>query len=318
MLSSNRQIELSSTRVVGVLGMTSQIRELLDPLANENLQFLEITDELLESNALISCDAVVGILDGNVGISAAFIDAWHVAADHDIDRIVLAVNTVTGRADFDEALALAELVLSEDVVIRYYPIVSDDEPEDQYVGLLDVLLHEIRQPNQLPIKADREHVDLTADDHDELVESLVHNDLNSEILSNHNAGLPISLPRLTQIWSNFDFVTVLPFDNQVSDEIFVEWLSVVKNRWLPIYTFQDRSGYVKDQDIPLGLGVGHGVARVWNLPTDLSMELHTDLNETLALAPSELTRHLLIDQRVRSGDVIRPLDSQYQVNAPSD
>lgn len=314
MLSSQVNEPESNAIVVGVLGASPSVLGELSQVCPRHISLLSITGELLDSEVSLACDAIVGILDGNLGVSASLISAWKLAADHDLPRIVLATNTADGRADFDEALALAELVLAEDIVVRYYPIEADESAS--YIGLLDVLVHEITQPGMPTKSADQEHVDLTSDDHDELVEALVHLDLDSEILANHNSGLPISLPRLNSIWNQFSFVTVLPMDGNVSADVLGDWFASLQPQWLPIVAKGDVTSTVNQTDFPVGIGIANGVARIWNTPAREQMELHTESNETLQLTSDEVSSHLFLDHRVCEKDIIRPLHSNVLIVAP--
>lgn len=300
--------------LVGLLGASSQVIDHLAKLAPGNVAILHLDEDLVESGTLTTCDCLIAVLDGDLGVSPALINAWAQAVDHDISRIVLAINTVTGRADFDEAIALSELVLNEDIAMRYYPIQDDVEPK--YVGLLDVLTHEILQPGKPPIPADLEHVNLTADEHEELVDLLAHADLSDGIFESHTSGMPVSLPRLRQLWQSSDLVTVLPIDQWVSDGVLIDWLTSRTANWLPIVIQNDIGQSIELIDQTVGIGIGPGVARLWHLGKTKQLELRTESAEIISLT-GDKPSNLLFDHRIRTGDTIRPANTNYLVTTPS-
>jgi len=301
--------------VIGFLGENDVVFTQLEKLLAKNQSLLQLDQRFIDDGTLLTCDAVVGILDGNIGVGSEQIVAWQLAADHDLPRIVLAKNTVAGRADFDEAIALAELVLNEDIAMRYYPIVSEDE--EQYIALLDVLTSEILKNGEIPVPADSEHVTLTEDDREELIEFLVHLDPSDEFLAGHLGGMPISLPRLKDLWHSRDLVTVLPIDNQISDDLLRVWFSNVVANWVPLFNLGETTKSVNSENITLGIGVGTGVARVWNATSALPIELHTLEKETLALGNLPQSTVLYFDKRIRRGDTLRPVSTSYFVSDPS-
>jgi len=300
--------------VIGFLGGDSAVLQRLLHDLGSHLSLLSVDQDLVESDTLLSCDAVVGLLDGNLGIGAEQILAWSLAVDHNIPRIILAVNTVSGRADFDEAIALSELVLGEDIAMRYYPIVEEDE--QKYLGLLDVLTNEILIKGKSAQPADPEHISLTIDDHEELIELLVHIDPSDELLLSHTQGSPISLPRLKSLWQSSELVTVLPMDDGVCDELLKEWLNSIRSRWIPAVTFNDSTSDIVDFAELLGIGIAKGVARVWNHSKEIEVELHTSENEIISLGATQQA-NLIYDKRIRLGDTVRPVSTRFLVSAPS-
>lgn len=314
MLPTNTQQLGQLPVVVGVIGGQSWVFEYLTSLTSGDIQILNLSDMQLEAEVFLACDGLIGILDGNLGIAPQVISAWSQAADHDLPRVVLAVNTVNGRADFDEAIALTELVLNEDVAMRYYPI--EEETEAKYVGLLDVLTHEILQPYLPPIQADSEHISLTSTEHEELVDLLAHADLSDGVFESHTSGMPVSLPRLRTIWDESHLVTVLPIDNQVSSQQIVSWLTSLKPIWLPTVSIQQETQNISDSERTLGIGIATGIARLWNVGADKNLEIRTLTNEVINLEHARCESNLLFDERIAVDDTIRPINTSYLVAAP--
>lgn len=313
MLSSNtKKIEFPPL-VFGILGDNAVLTAHLKNFKATNCAFLELTDVLLDSGALITCDGVIGILDGNLGISPTFISAWNEAKDHDLPRVIVTINTITGRADFDEAISLGELVLNEDIAMRYYPIQSEEEPK--YVGLLDVLTNEICQPQKSPIPADQEHIDLTIAEHDELIDLLVHADLTDVIFENHLAGLPISMPRLRELWLSDEIVTLLPMDQFISDTQILDWIAARKPRWLPTVSSDNGIQNIYEINKTLGIGIASGVARIWHHNPNTMLELITESSEVIPIKNEK--KILIYNSNVRRGDSIRPRNTSYLVIPPS-
>ncbi|MEN9742193.1 MAG: hypothetical protein RIR66_1149 [Actinomycetota bacterium] len=314
MLPTNANMDESAPIVVGLLGGNPEVLEHLENLFPDNCAILELGDRELELGALCSCDAIIGLLDGNLGVSPTMITSWSDAIDHDLPRIILAINAVTGRADFDEAIALSELVLNEDIAMRYYPI--EDETSPKYVGLLDVLTHEILQPNMTPIPADQEHVNLTVDEHEELVDLLAHADLSDGVFESHTSGMPVSLPKLRTLWDEVALVTVLPLDQWISDEVLMTWINNRGPKWIPTVSKDEIASDVLSTDQTVGIGICDGIARMWHVGKPTKLELRTENSEVIELA-GDVPSNLLRDHRIRIGDTIRPLNTNYLVTAPS-
>lgn len=314
MLPTNANLVESAPIVIGLLGGNPEVSKHLENLIPSNCAILNLGDQEIELGALASCDAIIGLLDGNLGVSPTMITSWADAIDHDLPRIILAINTVTGRADFDEAIALSELVLNEDIAMRYYPIEDDSSPK--YVGLLDVLTHEILQPGVAPVTADQEHVNLTVDEHDEIVDLLAHADLTSGVFESHASGLPVSLPKLRQLWDEVELVTVLPIDQWISDEVLLSWINHREPKWIPTVSKGEITTDALSIEETVGIGICDGIARMWHVGLPTKLELRTENSEVIELT-GDVPNNLLHDHRVRIGDTIRPLSTNYLVTAPS-
>lgn len=299
--------------VVGVLGANVETLEKLATICPTNCSLLDINDGLATESVLASCDAVLGVLDGDFGLSSEFISCWNIAKDNDLPRLILAINTVQGRADFDEALALAELVLNEDIAIRYFPIVDDEQAK--YIGLLDVLSQEIILPDGTIQPADQEHVALTSDDHNELIDQLLHSDLENDLITKHKDGSPISFPKLRQLWLQSHLVTVLPIDQWVSSTQIESWLESLAPVWVPDVFENGHGKELAQCHDTLGIGIALGVARIWPGENDELLEVLTtgDQKIDLDVMPKN---SIFFDSRIRADDVIRPKHSNYLVTRP--
>lgn len=314
MLPTNANMAERAPIVIGLLGGNPEVSKHLESLIPDYCAILDLGEKEIELGALSSCDAIIGLLDGNLGVGPTMITSWADAIDHDLPRIILAINTVTGRADFDEAIALSELVLNEDIAMRYYPI--EDESSPKYVGLLDVLTHEILQPGMTPIPADQEHVNLTIDEHEEIIDLLAHADLSDGVFESHTSGMPVSLPKLKTLWNEAGLVTVLPLDQWVADEVLLSWINHREPKWIPTVIKGEITSDVLSTDQTVGIGICDGVARMWHVGEPMKLELRTENSEVIELT-GDLPNNLLRDHRIRIGDTIRPLSTNYLVTAPS-
>lgn len=315
--------------VVGVIGANDSILLKLSAILPNNVALLNHSDldldisEFSENTethfGLLACDAVIGVIDGDLGIGTDQITAWGQVVDHDIPRIILAVNTVSGRADFDEVLALSELVLNEDIAMRFYPIV--DDAEENYVGLLDVLTHEIIQVNQPNQPADSEHVSLTIAEHNELIDLLALADLDSETYESHSQGNPISMPKLRDLWEQSTLVTVLPFDDDVANQELVNWLRRRRPIWQPTVHDSDNAISIMETDQPLGVGIANGVARIWNYAASQELEVldvaGLNANQKAVRIKPKSESILIFEPRIKTASTIRPVGSDFLVTAPS-
>ena len=318
MMLPTTQVSNSATSpnplVVGVIGANTEVLGNLTQISPKYISLLPLDSELVNGDLIATLDALIGVIDGNLGLSPDLIEGWRIAFDCDLPRLILASNTVSGRADFDEVLALSELVLNEDIAIRYYPI--EDDNQEKYIGLLDVLTNEIIMPNKDPFPADPEHINLTIDDHNELIELILHADLDQELLMKHNSGMPISLPKLRALWLEVGLVTVLPIDQLVSAAQISQWLDQLIPIWKPD-VFESGTGKELEQCTDtLGIGVGLGIARMWpKLEQEKLVIVSPDLAEIEIDESVEFG--LLLDSRIRPGDTIRPRHSNYLLAVPS-
>ena len=318
MMLPTTQVSNSATSpnplVVGVIGASNEVVESLTQISPQHISLLPLVSDSVNSDLIATLDALIGVIDGNLGPSPDLIEGWKIAFDCDLPRLILAINTVTGRADFDEVLALSELVLNEDIAIRYYPI--EDDEQEKYIGLLDVLTHEIITPNTEPFPADPEHVNLTLDDHNELVELILHADLDQDLLEKHNSGMPISLPKLRELWLKVGLVTVLPIDQWISSAQISQWLNLLVPIWKPDVFESGIGKELEHCTDTLGIGVGLGIARVWPKLNQEKLVIVSPDREEISLDRS-VDFGLLLDSRIQPGDTIRPKHSNYVLAVPA-
>lgn len=114
-------------------------------------------------------DLCILVASAEQGISPDVLPTWHRCAEEFIPRICVWTHIDTGRTDDDEMRLIAERMLEEDVFALSLPVSGDDE---ELVGVLDLPgqhVHVVGDP--LPRSPDVEHVSLSADARDQLIEA---------------------------------------------------------------------------------------------------------------------------------------------------
>ena len=282
-----------------------------------NVTVLPIAHDQIEESVVLSADAVVLVLDGNLGLSPAVIDVWRTLSDWDIPRQIAVLNAVTGRADFDEVVAICERVLEDGLVVRYLPLESDDSSGVD--GIYDILTSElhVRTENGPAVRsADPEHVALTAEKREILIADIAHAAMTDEQLESLVGGMPISIPAVEQAWESAGLVSVIPIDDNIAAHVLNIWYSHVEARWLPIVHGDEQTLSVDEVSIQLGIGIGKGVARMWN--TDPSVLIERQRGKQSATTSDEclVGGGLLFAKEVRVGDVLRPAQTQFLLTEP--
>jgi len=272
----------------------------------------------ISETTIEATDALLMILDGERGLDPASVEVWNRAIDHSIPRHLGAVRAASGRADFDELVAIALRVLEPDVLVRYLPIESEDD--ESFVGQYDLLTGDIHDcTNGRPDirHGDPEHVALTADRRDDLFEELAHAGLADEFLDIHLQGLPVSIPGLVTAWSDDSIVAMTALDDGVGVHILQQWFSGIAPRWIPSVDSQDVSGSVTETRARLGVGIGPGLVRMWGEPSAVeSLELVQQDHKTVLLTVDVQTSGFLMASGVEAGQTVRMLGTHDVVLVP--
>lgn len=278
---------------------------------------LPMAHSALSESVILSCDALIVTIDGNLGLGPEVIDMWRQASDWDIPRLITVVNSVTGRADFDEIVAISERVLDDAVVIRYLPLENDNS--DGVDGIYDILtseLHVCSDDGPLIRPAEPEHVAITSDKRDILIEAISHNAMSDEQLDSISLGMPISIPAVEQAWHTSQLVPVVPIDQGISSHIVSAWILAREARWTPIVQEDDNAFAVSEYHHPIGIGIGQGIARLWNRDRSVVLErwstkkaIHSD--EEFYVAGAFCFGH-----SIQLGDTLRPRSSSCQLREP--
>lgn len=273
-------------------------------------------DALIDT-IVLSCDALILTLDGNLGLGPEVIDMWRQASEWDIPRLITVVNSVTGRADFDEVVAISERVLDDSVVVRYLPLENDDS--NGVDGIYDILTSElhVKSPTGPQIRsAEPEHVALTADKREILIEDVAHAAMSDEQLNAISTGMPISIPAVEQAWLESHLVSVIPIDDGIAAHIVSSWMKAREMRWIPMVQEHDQTFSADEVTQPLGMGIGRGVARMWN--RDRTELLERQPIKKAAQSDEEffVFGAFAFGRSIRQGDTLRPQGSKAELSEP--
>lgn len=284
---------------------------------NGQANVLPMAHDALIDTIVLSCDALILTLDGNLGLGPEVIDMWRQASEWDIPRLITVVNSVTGRADFDEVVAISERVLDDSVVVRYLPLENDDS--NGVDGIYDILTSElhVKSPTGPQIRsAEPEHVALTADKREILIEDIAHAAMSDEQLNAISTGMPVSIPAVEQAWMDSHLVSVMPIDEGIAAHIASSWMNARESRWIPMVQEDDQTFSADEVTQPLGIGVGRGIARMWN--RDRSVLLERQPIKKAAQRDEEyfVLGAFAVGRSIRQGDTLRPHGSIAELTEP--
>jgi hypothetical protein len=286
-------------------------------MGSTNFSLLVRSSDALEESVLEAADAILLILDGQQGLDAQSMAIWTKAVDLSLPRHIGAIHVATGRADFDELIAIATRVLEPDLMVRYLPI--DSEDDDSIVGQYDLLtadIHDCTSGAPVIRHGDPEHVSLTVDRRDDLFEELAHAGLADDFLTTHRQGLPVSIPSLVEAWSDEHIVSITALDNQVGAHILHEWFGHVEPRWLPVVTEGDEATSIHLSEQRAGVGVGDGIARVWGpMSADATYEVCSGTSVEPITVQAQTSGCLLVTAVV-AGSTVRIQGSGIAVLVP--
>lgn len=180
--------------VVAVLAAPgSSARAVLDLVSpSDRVGLVELTASGAESGHLDSVSAVMVLMSAAAGIDGHTVTAWEEAAELALPRAVVISLPDDARVDFDEMVAIAQRVLDDDVVARYLPMLDDD---GGFAGVFDLVTqHVIEWSRGTPTTRapDPEHVALTAEARDELVEAILTHHVDDALMRRHIGGAEIS------------------------------------------------------------------------------------------------------------------------------
>jgi hypothetical protein len=259
----------------------------------------------------IGCDALVGIVDGEIGVPSLFQKSWESARDFDLPRVLLAVRSANGRADFDELVAIARKALEPDAVVRYLPLYREDGVS--YEGLYDALRAELTVSGRV-MPADVEHRQLTTDTTDVLVDVLAHAGLTDAALDQHRSGMPVSLPALEQAWASPHITPMLPADDGVAGTVLAHWLGGLPAAATAVVCQGDETIDAVVATEPVGVGIMAGAARVWGAAAPIELEV---VGPTGVRGVVECRGPLCRNRLIEVGDTLRQPGSRSLAFLPS-
>ena len=122
---------------------------------------------------LRAADAVLFVVSAVGGLDAVTVQLWSECEAAGIPRAVVVTQLDRARADFDEAVALCQRLLSEDVLPMHLPMHDDDGSVAGLLSLLDQRLVDHSSGKRVERSAEPEHLALVADLRAELIEALI-------------------------------------------------------------------------------------------------------------------------------------------------
>lgn len=299
-----------------------------------NISLLVTVGDLVQEDFVAAMDGVILVLDGNAGVTAQQIQAWNWADDHSIPRHVCAINVVGGRTDFDELHAIALRVLDSDLLVRYLPIVTD--AEDGVAGLYDLLTTDIHENSAGSVtirSSEAEHLALTSEQREVLIEEIVHFGPES-LLNAHLENLPISVPALCDIWDGQGIVAMTPLQDGAGSQVVHEWIMRVPSRWEPVIIVAGQTFPIHASQTRIGVGVSATVARMWGplseeqlhvehfahtegpMSTEDSLQVSENSQIQNKVSPAVQTVGCLLDPKVKMGDVLTQGEHKISVLLP--
>jgi hypothetical protein len=282
-----------------------------------NISILFQESAALEHSVLEAADALVLILDGQLGLDPHSIALWTHAVDLSLPRHIGAVHVATGRADFDELIAVATRVLEPDLMVRYLPI--DAEETDAIVGQYDLLTADIHDCSSgVPVirHGDPEHVSLTADRRNDLFEELAHAGLTDGSLETHLQGMPVSIPALIEAWTDQHIVSITALDDQTGAHILQEWFVHLSSRWVPALNQAEDFKSIDLATARVGIGIGLGLARMWGqVLSNSHLEVVAE-DAVVAIVPVAQTSGCLVAEGIVLNQTVRVSGSADLVSAP--
>lgn len=282
-----------------------------------NVTVLPVKHDAIDKHVMLASDGIVLVIDGNQGVAPAVIDTWRELKDWDIPRHLGVLNSVTGRADFDEVVAIGERVLDDSLMVRFLPVEND--ASDGIDGMYDILTSELHvlTANGIFIRgSDPEHVALTADKREVLIEDIAHHSQSDELLNALTTGMPMSIPALEAAWNTPGIVSATPLDDNVGVHVLTTWYATLDARWLPTVDQGDITMSINETRDSLGIGISRNMARVWNNNRQTWFERVHGKHSPVTTDDCNVLGAVCFADGITEGDTLRPQHSEYLVREP--
>jgi len=317
MTVAHDEVDLAHLDFLGVTGSGSHThRGSLLVNINERTTLAIMSETSVDNAILESSDGVFFLLDAVRGVSSAAIEIWQALADLEIPRHIIASNLFASHTDFDELVAISRRIFSPEVLVRYLPMADDDETK--VVALFDLLENKIDDfssgISRITIP-DIEHLELTADQRDALIEALTYLALPDDALAMYRSGITPANTELIRAWSNSDLIAITPVDKQVGQGVLLDWINNLIPRWNPLVDSDDHDTHTSEPDF-YGYGVASGVARIWGrIPANVEIK-SADHDPEILLNPDVLIACLIAEQ-IQTGDVLAEPGVSVALMAPA-
>ncbi|MEI6374945.1 MAG: GTP-binding protein, partial [Actinomycetes bacterium] len=140
---------------------------------------------------LRAADAALFVVSAVDGVDAVTALLWQECAVVGMPRAIVVTRVDHPRADFDEMIAICQRVLGDGVMPLYLPMAAD---EGGAAGLLDLLARRVIDysgGNRSEREPDAEHVSLTDDARNELIESIITESEDETLMDRWLDGEPV-------------------------------------------------------------------------------------------------------------------------------
>lgn len=275
--STNTQNLLQSLGLSQKACIVRQDRTYIDFDARITAVFLN--DNTAELSILEASDGVIFVLDAATGVSAEAVSLWQSLADFEIPRQIVATNLFQTHTDFDELVAISRRILSPDILVRYLPMADDEETKVVAIyDLLQNLILDYTTGTEVIARPDVEHVELTADQRESLVENLAYLGLPDEALAMYQSGITPAVKQFEDAWNADSIVSVSPLDIGAGAKILRDWMFRLPNRWNPSLESDEHQTHTSTPNF-YGYGIATGLARTWG-SLDTAIEISDQSGET--------------------------------------
>jgi elongation factor G len=136
---------------------------------------------------------VVSAVDGLDGITRML---WEECAAVGMPRAVVVTHLDQQRGDFDEAVAICRRVFGDGVQPLYLPLLADDESPAGLIGLLSQRVFDSSSGTRVERAADPEHLELTQDARQALVEGIIQESEDDTLLERWLDGEDVAFDTL--------------------------------------------------------------------------------------------------------------------------
>jgi elongation factor G len=137
---------------------------------------------------LRAADAVLFVVSAVGGLDAVTARLWAECETVGIPRAVVVTQLDRARADFDEAVALCQRLLSEGVLPMHLPMHDDDGSVAGLISLLDQRVADHSCGERVERPADPEHLALVAELRSELIEGVIAESEDETLLDRYLGG----------------------------------------------------------------------------------------------------------------------------------
>ena len=140
---------------------------------------------------LRAADAALFVLSAAAGLDALTASLWEECAAVGLPRAVVVSQLDRPRADFDEAVAVAQRVFGDGVQPLYLPMHADDESVAGLIGLLSQRVYDWSTGERVERDPDPQHLPLIETLRSALIEGIIAESEDESLMDRYLAGEPL-------------------------------------------------------------------------------------------------------------------------------